>query len=422
MKLSNQVVDISRHLPQPPIPIVLIQGLPGAGQNDFKIKVQSQFSGMAVEIIDSFPVLSDESSCNQCTLIHHLLSEIPVAIGKLKWFQTEKKLLCIEVPSELDVTRLTTEIAEEFGKKSLCFVQAIVTCIDFSRFIWDYSTDRNYEDRLNKLGLPKDRVSKTALSQPVLEDLINHIECTDYFFCPCPQDSVNGPGVDLLKHLQPRARFIFSDLNLEQVCFSISPTFNDTQTFQSSAWQQALFHKDPSPYCFRARRPFHPARLNALIDAWPESIVRSCGTVWLASHHDLSLSVSQVGPDGFFFSPEGYWLGTLPPLEQKIALQNDPVLHEQAQDWHPKYADRMTEIAFVSDEPLPETWLAELNSCLLSDLEMRMDWKKFPNPFPTFDDESEISEESGDSSSPNEPSSVIEQQRPRLCLLSQSET
>lgn len=379
MKLLNRVVDISSHLPQPPVPIVLIQGLPDASQNAFKLKVQSRFLGVAVEIIDSFPDLGDESSCNQCALIHHLLSEIHVAIGKLKVLRTEKRILCVEVPSELDVTRLTAEIAEEFGKEKRCFVQAIVTCIDLNRFIWDYSNDRNYKDRFNELGVQKNRISKTALSQPVLEDLINHIECTDYFFCA--QESANEPCVDLLKNLQPRARFIFSDISLEQVCFSALPTFNDIRTFQSSAWQKALFRKDPSPYCFRARRPFHPARLNALIDAWPESIVRSCGTVWLASHNDLSLSVSQVGPDGFFFSPEGYWLATLPSFEQQAMLQSDPDLK---QTWDVRYGDRMTEIGFVSDQPLTKDWMLSLEACLLTDFEMKLDWRKFENPFPTL--------------------------------------
>jgi G3E family GTPase len=412
MKLRNRVVDICERLSQLPVPIVLIQGLPAAGQEILKTQMRSQMSGTAIEIIDSFPDLGNESSCTQCSLTNHFLNEIQNAIGKLKTFQNESKLLCIDIPPELDVSRLTTSIAEEFGAEKVCFVQAIITCIDPDRFIWDYLKDRSHEDRFNELGLPKHRISKTALSRPVLEDLINHVECADFFF-------VNGSLTEslaaLLKNLQPQARFIYEGETLKRSLFSASPIFIENQTYRSAGWQKALFSKDQSPYCFRARRPFHPVRLNALIDEWPETIIRSCGTVWLASHNDLSLSVSQVGPDGFFFSPEGYWIGTLPPLEQQIAIQNDPALREQEKNWHPKYADRMTEIAFVSDEPLSEAWTSKLESCLLSDLEMRMNWERFPNPFPTFnEEESEINEGVNDSV-------TSKARRPSLSLIPTSE-
>jgi len=106
----------------------------------------------------------------------------------------------------------------------------------------------------------------------------------------------------------------------------------------------------------------------------------------LASHHDLALSLSQVGPSGFFFYPEGYWIGTLQPEERSYAFQEHPELRV---DWDSKFGDRVTELAFVSSSPLDQEWTRRLESCLLNDIEMRMDWSKFPSPFPTFEDDEE---------------------------------
>ena len=124
-------------------------------------------------------------------------------------------------------------------------------------------------------------------------------------------------------------------------------------------------------------------RLNALIEEWPENILRSYGTLWIASHPDMALTLNHIGPAGFFISIEGYWVATLDPHEREAALLE----HQKLElSWDSKVGDCMNELAFVSQENLDHSWSQALYHCLLTDLEMKMDWSRFPNPFPTFDD------------------------------------
>jgi G3E family GTPase len=326
-------------------------------------------------VIGDFPNLGDEDTCNQCALTNFIIEQVEVALNATTQ-EAPLDLLWINSPTELDVTRLTQAI-EEFAETR---VHAVVTFIDGNRFISDFTSDRSFSELFRALDESPCGISKTALDQPVLETLIDQIECCDLI---CLHGDQNGAVNSILARLNPRAQVLSAeDFRLHDLLERAF--FDKEKTYESAAWQNILraSPRDTTPECFRSRRPFHPVRLNALIERWPESILRSSGTVWIASHNQLSLALSQVGPSGFFFSPEGYWLATLSPLEQQATLQNNPELKEI---WDSKNGDRMTEIAFVSDQPLTQEWVQALDACVLTDFEMRLDWSKFENPFPTFE-------------------------------------
>jgi G3E family GTPase len=338
---------------------------------------------ISIQVIGGFPDLGDENTCNQCALTNFILDQLDSTLNAAE-LGVPLDLLWINSPTELDVTRLTQAI-EEFDEVR---VRAVVTSIDQNRFTSDFTSDRSFSERFRDLNESPREISRTALDQPVLETLIDQIEDCDLIYLQGDQnEAVNA----ILARLNPGAQILAAE-DFRRLDFLKEAFFDKEKTYRSAAWQNAIqsSHRETTPECFRSRRPFHPGRLNALIERWPESILRSYGTVWLASHNQLSLTLSQVGPSGFFFSPEGYWLATLSPLDQQSTLQNNPELKAT---WDPRHGDRMTEIAFVSDQPLTEAWIRDLEACVLTDFEMRLDWRKFENPFPTFEFEEGDSEE-----------------------------
>jgi G3E family GTPase len=376
MEKSPNVISMSA-VGRRPIPVLIVQGLPGSGKSTLLEEMARAKPGARIQFVGGFPDLGNEDSCNQCTLTNFLVEQVETALRNA-WPSPQLDLLWIETPVELDVARLT-EALEEIREVR---VQAVVTSIGGGRFFRDFTADRSFGERYSEIGASPDQISKAALLQPVLEAWIDQIERCDLI---CLYGSQSEAVCRILQHINPRARILspeeFSRLDPLEVVL-----FDKEQTYQSAAWQLALRStpRDLAPECFRSRRPFHPGRFNALIERWPASILRSSGTVWLASHNHLSLTLNQVGPAGFILSPEGYWIATLSPLEQQATLQSSPELTEI---WDPKHGDRMTEIAFVADQPLTEEWLQALNACVLTDLEMRLNWSDFENPFPTFEED-----------------------------------
>nr|BFF02205.1 GTP-binding protein [Streptoalloteichus tenebrarius] len=114
---------------------------------------------------------------------------------------------------------------------------------------------------------------------------------------------------------------------------------------------------------YRARRPFHPERLDrALRREWPE-LLRSKGFLWIASRPDVAGLWSQAGPN--------------------LTL-------EPAALWSTWDGQRGQEIAFIGLGLDPDEPYRRLDPALLTDEELalgREGWRVLPDPLPAWDDE-----------------------------------
>jgi G3E family GTPase len=152
-------------------------------------------------------------------------------------------------------------------------------------------------------------------------------------------------------------------------------------------------------FVYRARRPFHPgrfwARLNAL-DHW-RGVLRSKGFFWLATRLDLVGMWSQAG-GAAHCEAAGMWFAAHLEAGTDAASVADPeTLAEVERQWVDPWGDRRQELVYIGQAMDEAAIRAGLDGCLLTDDELAAGpeaWAAFEDPFPVWgvrgeDDEAE---------------------------------
>ncbi|UOE21934.1 GTP-binding protein [Thermobifida halotolerans] len=132
---------------------------------------------------------------------------------------------------------------------------------------------------------------------------------------------------------------------------------------------------------WRRHRPLHPGRLHAALDEVVGSSLRSRGRFWLASRPDTVL-VWDAGGDALAVEAAGPWLASLPPAARELASQRRRASAEV--DWHPDTGDRGQCLCFTGVDLDVAHLTAVLDSCLLTDAELREGervWTAAEDPF-----------------------------------------
>ncbi len=368
------LVDLTRGRSAAPLPTVLVQGLPDAGGSELLDSVRATYPHLRVAYVSAKGSRVERGDCSQCHLVQSLLeaiAQIPIREFDRLW---------IDVPPLLDISNLTAALDEE----PRVAVHLIATCLDASRLLDDIANDRTLAESCDDAAVAGLPVDTTGGEVSILEPLSGFIETCDLIWLH--GSDPEGSARRLVCRLNPRATVSSSIGEVAKALMYPRQRFHPEKTFAAAAWKQALARDSNSSHdCFRARRPFHPERFDNLVTGWPDSILRSFGSVWLAMPRDDAIVIDQFGPAGFFVRPDGRWLAGLPAREVRDLLHANPDLRDE---WDPVWGDRMTELAFVAEAPLTNDWSRALEACLLTDLELRMDWSRFPNPFAELWDES----------------------------------
>jgi len=138
-----------------------------------------------------------------------------------------------------------------------------------------------------------------------------------------------------------------------------------------------------SSFVYRARRPFHPDRLAAAAEQL-DGILRSKGTVWLATRPDICGTWSQAGP-WLRLEPAGWWLADTPRAEWDLDDEEDA---QVSRVWDDLVGDRRQELVFIGQDLDPDAVRAVLDPALLDDREFAAGpegWRTLVDPLPRWD-------------------------------------
>lgn len=266
---------------------------------------------------------------------------------------------------------------------SRVYIDAMVTVVDAFRFLKDFNSGESLHER-------KQAIEATDVRE-VVDLLVDQVEFADIIALN-KADRVTetelGEMTGLLKALNPTAKLLTSvHANVELTELLDVNLFDFEQAMHAAGWIQELETDVHTPeteeygissFVYRRRRPFHPERLHAWIEAFPEEIVRAKGFLWIASRNDLACLFSQAGYASTL-EHAGRWLATLPEDERRHMFAAEP---ELAADYVEPYGDRQTELVLIGQRMDRAIIEQELDHCLLTDEEMALDWSTLRDTLP----------------------------------------
>jgi G3E family GTPase len=387
------------------IPVTVLSGYLGSGKTTVLNYVLNNRDGLKVAVIvnDLSEVNIDaalikdggglsrtneslvemSNGCICCTLRGDLLREVE-KLAKENRFD----YILIEstgVGEPVPVAQTFTYVDEEQGidLTQYCRLDCMVTVVDAYRFWHDYSSGETLLDRSQAVGDDDTR--------EVVDLLIDQIEFCDVLLlnkCDLVGEKELAELEGVLRKLQPRAKVIRSELGrINPSDILNTDLFNFEEASASAGWMKELEKPAHTPeteeygitsFVYERVRPFHPGRLLHWMEDWPAEVVRAKGIIWLATRNSIGQNLSQAGPS-IQFGPSGYWLAALPEEEREAMILEDPELAEQ---WDPLYGDRINKVVFIGIDMDRAYLLSSLDTCLLTDEEMKQDWSQIPDELP----------------------------------------